>query len=254
MTKNLKFFIDFDGTITQNDVVDMILERFASDEWRQTEKEWASGKIGSRECLSRQLALVRTNKETFDNFLKEVKVDSGFVDFIEILNKNGIPAFVVSDGFDLVIQQVLKRTFHKNPELFSSLPVICNKLEFTPQGLRVIFATETLCEHACANCKPKAIDSLSSKDDFIVFVGDGLSDRFAARRSDLVFAKNKLISFCKENKLNFLEFGSFRDITKWLNENLSAGDAEGEASILFKENHLKKMEYRRRQDPMTNSL
>ena len=27
------------------------------------------------------------------------------------------------------------------------------------------------------------------------------------------------------------------------------GDAEGEASIFFKENHLKKMEYRRRQDP-----
>ena len=51
--KRIKFFIDFDGTITLEDVVDRVLDRFASGEWKKVEREWVEGKIGSRECLSR---------------------------------------------------------------------------------------------------------------------------------------------------------------------------------------------------------
>ena len=54
----IKFFVDFDGTITKKDVVDMILERFADPSWKTVEKDWTEGKIGSRECLTKQLALV----------------------------------------------------------------------------------------------------------------------------------------------------------------------------------------------------
>ena len=31
-TRKVRFFVDFDGTITENDVVDLILERFAEPE------------------------------------------------------------------------------------------------------------------------------------------------------------------------------------------------------------------------------
>ena len=50
---------DFDGTVTRTDAVDNILERFADPSWEAIEDEWLSGKIGSRECLGRQLALVK---------------------------------------------------------------------------------------------------------------------------------------------------------------------------------------------------
>ena len=61
--KGIKFFIDFDGTITLEDVVDRVLDRFASGEWKKVEREWVEGKIGSRECLSRQMSLVSAKQE-----------------------------------------------------------------------------------------------------------------------------------------------------------------------------------------------
>ncbi len=49
---------DFDGTITQVDVTDLVLAQLAHPSWREVEQEWALGLIGSRECLERQVALV----------------------------------------------------------------------------------------------------------------------------------------------------------------------------------------------------
>ncbi len=46
---------DFDGTITLKDSTDLLLDRFADPAWLDIEKEWLLGKIGSRECLERQL-------------------------------------------------------------------------------------------------------------------------------------------------------------------------------------------------------
>ena len=57
--RTLHFFLDFDGTIATSDVVDMVLEKFADKKWRDIEKEWQSGKIGSRECLTRQIELLK---------------------------------------------------------------------------------------------------------------------------------------------------------------------------------------------------
>ena len=251
---NLKFFIDFDGTITQTDVVDMILERFAPEAWKAVEKEWTAGKIGSRECLSRQMALVRATKNEFKEFLKDVEIDGGFVDFMARLKELSIPAFIVSDGFDVVIEEVLKRAFQNKTKFLLGLPIFCNRLEFVSGGLEISFPAAG-CAHACANCKPGVIASLTEKEDRIIFVGDGLSDRFAAQVSYLTFAKNKLLFFCEENKkIRFLSYSSFTDIHNWLNDYLSAGDAEGESSIFFKGNPLKKIESRRRQDPLTKSF
>src|SRR5947208_12784471 len=51
-------FCDFDGTITQVDVTDAILERLADPQWRDLERAWVRGEIGSRERLARQMAVV----------------------------------------------------------------------------------------------------------------------------------------------------------------------------------------------------
>src|SRR5262245_12565255 len=52
-------FVDFDGTIASLDTTDLLLERFAAPQWRQIEEDWKAGLIGSRECLVRQIDLVR---------------------------------------------------------------------------------------------------------------------------------------------------------------------------------------------------
>ncbi len=203
---SIKFFVDFDGTITEQDVVDQILERFADPEWRVIEKEWADGRIGSRECLSRQMGLVKATKAEFKKLVGEIKVEPTFYDFLKTARSLSIPVIVASDGMDWVIREILKE----------EVPVFSNKLEWTQEGIRIGFPEGPLCVHSCANCKARVIASQRSADDTVVFVGDGLSDRFATGHADVVFAKNKLVKFCEENNIKHKHYTSFKDIEQWL--------------------------------------
>ena len=47
-------FLDFDGTISERDAIDALLEAFADSRWLVIEEEWKAGRIGSRECLREQ--------------------------------------------------------------------------------------------------------------------------------------------------------------------------------------------------------
>ncbi len=215
----LRFFIDFDGTITKTDVVDMILERFGLSQWTGVEKLWLEGKIGSRECLSRQMDLVSATGQEFMVLLDEVQIDPYFVDFVRQTKHLNIPVAIISDGFDIVIDHVLKKAFWESPGLLQNLPVYSNKLKYIPPaGFKVHFPDGNLCEHACANCKERVVQSLRAAGERTVFVGDGLSDRFGARVSDLTFAKNKLLKFCAEHQIQHRAYSNFKEIGEWLSE------------------------------------
>ncbi|PYV20804.1 MAG: 2,3-diketo-5-methylthio-1-phosphopentane phosphatase, partial [Acidobacteria bacterium] len=103
-------FCDFDGTVTQIDVTDEILTRLADPAWRDVEQEWVRGEIGSRECLERQMALVRASARELKALIDAIPVDPGFVDFCRFVEDRALPFYVVSDGFDYVIRRVLRRS------------------------------------------------------------------------------------------------------------------------------------------------
>ncbi len=222
MSKNLKFYVDFDGTITQTDVVDRVLERFADKAWQEVEAEWQSGKIGSRECLDRQVAFLKTTPEALEAFCADVKIDAHFIDFLKSARELGVPVAVVSDGFENVIHPVLKRVLAPYPELLKALPVYANRIEWAHGRPKASFFSAAVCAHGCANCKPEAIRKTAATDDRIVFIGDGLSDRYAAKRSDLTFAKGKLLRYCAEEGINHLPYQNFGRIEEWLRENAAA--------------------------------
>ena len=50
-------FLDFDGTITQRDAVDAILEVYADPKWLTLEAEWRAGRMGSRYTISQPTSL-----------------------------------------------------------------------------------------------------------------------------------------------------------------------------------------------------
>jgi 2,3-diketo-5-methylthio-1-phosphopentane phosphatase len=213
----LRFFIDFDGTITQHDVVDRILERFAESQWQDIEQEWAMGKIGSRECLVRQMELVSAGKKELGALVDQVQVDPFFVSFVKHADALSIPVAIVSDGFDFVIERVLKRVFADCPEFLESVPVFSNRLSWiSPTSLRVDFPSPDSCAHGCANCKVKVIKNLSQEDEDIIFIGDGLSDRFAAQSVFLTFAKGKLLKYCSDHRINYRRWWNFNDIDQWM--------------------------------------
>src|SRR5512146_1819406 len=95
-------FSDFDGTITQVDVTDLVLTQLAHPSWREVEQEWARGQIGSRECLERQMALVDASAQEFNALVDSVPIDPHFGKVYKVVQRHELPFFVVSDGFDRV--------------------------------------------------------------------------------------------------------------------------------------------------------
>jgi 2-hydroxy-3-keto-5-methylthiopentenyl-1-phosphate phosphatase len=68
------------------------------------------------------------------------------------------------------------------------------------------------CEHGCATCKPAIIRRLGKGRQPIIFVGDGMSDRFAVEAADVVFAKRQLLAYCRENDIPCHPFETFKDV------------------------------------------
>ncbi len=205
-------FSDFDGTITQIDVTDAILEQLADPAWHAVEDEWVEGEIGSRECLARQMALVHASRRELDALIDAIPVDPGFPAFHRFTLERSIPFYVVSDGFDYVIQRVLGRAGVDGPlrngrHLFSSAMSVRGRrlaTRFPHPG--------SGCEHGCATCKATLIQRLTRGSKPVVFIGDGLSDRFAVHEADLVFARPQLLEYCRDHSITAQPFQTFADV------------------------------------------
>ena len=70
---NWRVLVDFDGTIAPDDPTDRLLERFADPAWLEVEAAWQRGEVSSRECLSRQVALLRATPEALDEQIRSVR-------------------------------------------------------------------------------------------------------------------------------------------------------------------------------------
>ena len=203
-------FCDFDGTITQLDVTDQILTQLAHPSWREIEQEWMMGLIGSRECLERQIALVDAPVEELHAVVDEVPIDPDFKAFCQYSRKNRLPLYILSDGFDYVIRRVLKRA-GVDRQFRSSL--FASGLRVEGRRLFPSFPhSPEPCSHGCATCKEGLIRRLRDGRQPVIFVGDGMSDRFAVEVADLVFAKRHLLAHCRENGIACHAFETFKDL------------------------------------------
>ncbi len=201
-------FLDFDGTVSRCDVVDVILSAYAGRAWLEVERQWQAGAIGSRECLREQMALVRASRQQIDSLLDDVELDPGFLPLLHMCARRGVPVHIVSDGFDYCIRRILQRGGPHAAGLLRDGHVYASHMEPSEAGAWIVdfrFPAD-VCEHGCATCKPWAMQQLNRDRRPAIFVGDGLSDRYAARWADMVFAKTSLAGFCRDQGIPHYPF------------------------------------------------
>ena len=221
---------DFDGTITRTDVIDSILQRFAEPSWEAIENEWQAGSIGSRECLSRQLALVKATPNELLGFFDSIEIDPDFPDFVDHAIGLGASFEVVSDGIEQGIARILARHY------VSLLPILANRLrQLDHDSWRIDFPhASDACRAASGNCKCKSPPSTKR----VLVIGDGQSDMCVAATADFVFAKDRLAEHCERNGIAHARFDSFAELPALLAllPNASAANAttfNAEAQELF---------------------
>jgi 2,3-diketo-5-methylthio-1-phosphopentane phosphatase len=195
--------VDFDGTVVRQDATDLILERFALPEWREIERDWIAGRIGSRECLARQIDLVRATDQDLDRMIAELDIDPAFTGFVSLCQDRGFDVVIGSDGLDRVIAPVLERCG-------LALPFVSNRLTSTGAGRwRVDFPHfDHACEVSSGTCKC-AISGRAAVPTLLV--GDGRSDFCLAARAKWVLAKGALALHCRQSQIPHVPIDGFAD-------------------------------------------
>lgn len=216
-------FVDFDGTIAEKDVIDQILQEFADERWLETEERWIDGEIDSRECLREQFSFVRAAPEELNEFVDTLELDAGFPTLLRFCNEAGIDMHIVSDGFEFYIRRMLERAV-SNRRMLGGIGIWANRL--IPHGQN-LWRTEfpyfqKNCRDGCATCKPAVMKLNNAFAAPSIFVGDGLSDRFAAKSADIVFAKKKLSEFCFENRIPQTAYSGLKQVAESLDQALES--------------------------------
>jgi len=215
--------VDFDGTIAIEDTTDLLLERFADPLWRQVEADWVAGRIGSRECLSRQIDLVHASPVEIGWLADGVAVDPSFVDFVATGRALGLRMVIASDGFDFIISRVLAR-------IGVALPVVSNRM--LPTGANSWRAEFPHflgdCRSQSGNCKC-ALFGINPPPT--ILIGDGRSDFCPAEQATLVFAKNALATQCQESGIDHIKIAGFSDATLALRAYCQAQNRMGTSSL-----------------------
>ena len=206
--KDFCILSDFDGTITKKDSLFGFFETYADKEWLNVEQDWVDGKISSKECLIKEFELVKNLSENLiDEYLKNISVDESFVDFYKTIKKQNIDFFVISDGIDYFINKILNKTG------LSDINIISNHGEFIDGKFVLSFPNDNpSCKNNAGTCKCSIIKQKRNEYKKIIYFGDGTSDFCAADKVDFLFAKTKLLNYCKQNKIAAVSFKTFKDI------------------------------------------
>ncbi|MBN1543731.1 MtnX-like HAD-IB family phosphatase [candidate division KSB1 bacterium] len=203
-----QIFCDFDGTVAQNDVGNLVFTTFGDEtNWWQLVQLWREKKIHACEMWRRQAAVSRIAVEQLDRFVAEQAIDPGFPAFCRFCGENGWPVTIVSDGMDAYIRRILDRNG------LTDLEVRSNRLIIDADGrLEIDFPYFSHGCGSCANCKGLHLRQARMNGAKTVYVGDGYSDLCALPEADLLFAKDDLLTYCVDHNIPCIPYHTFRQV------------------------------------------
>ncbi len=199
---------DFDGTITVEDTVNSMANKFAGDEWRKLDEMWMSGKYDAREISQKILDMMKTNEIELKEFVGGIDIDPKFKEFIHYIRGICIEFYIISDGFDFNIENILENNDIEGLMSFSNI------LQFEGSKLLGVYPNTNEDCRKCGNCKSNLINDINIDNKKVIYIGDGHSDKCASKNADYIFAKNDLANYLRENEIEFMEFENFSDVLK----------------------------------------
>ncbi|WP_110927822.1 2-hydroxy-3-keto-5-methylthiopentenyl-1-phosphate phosphatase [Bacillus massiliglaciei] len=210
-------FCDFDGTVTDSDNIISIMKHFGPKGWEKWKDQVLNQEISISEGVGNMFALLESEKkEEIIRYVKETaKIRPGFTEMVQYAKAETIPFFIVSGGMDFFIEPLLQ-------EIISPKFVYCNKAHFDQNDIRIEwpYTCDDLCTNHCGCCKPSIMRSLSEKDHFKIVIGDSVTDFEAAKKADLVIARDRLLEECIKQGITHCEFTDFFDVIEIVKQNL----------------------------------
>jgi 2-hydroxy-3-keto-5-methylthiopentenyl-1-phosphate phosphatase len=200
--------LDFDGTITEDDLLDRIAREFGDPAvYQEVEDGLHAGTVTLQECITREYEPVTMPMaDAVAWVLEQVRIRPGLPELVDLARERGWEVKVLSSGFEELIRPVLAQAG------VAGVDVVANTVDVTPDGWRVRWHEQTICATCGQACKRGGLPA----DGEVVYIGDGISDRCAAQAADRVFATRGLARYFDEHGLPYEPFDDFHDVVRAL--------------------------------------
>jgi 2-hydroxy-3-keto-5-methylthiopentenyl-1-phosphate phosphatase len=199
--------VDFDGTACSHDAAEHLLVEFGDPSWPELDAAWERGELDSRRVISGQAAMLHASLERLIGFaLEHCPIDPTFPPFVRWLESLGVSVTIVSDGFGFYIPPLLEAAG------IDGVEVVTNTWSSEGEE-RIRFGNGHAECIGCGTCKMNAVLSALGP---VAFVGEGMSDRYAAIYSDLVFAKDVLVDIASADGVPIVPWETFDDVREYL--------------------------------------
>lgn len=212
--KPLTLVFDFDGTITEEDIFDGLFYRYAAPECWETHRAYEEHRISLKDAY---LEMAKHFQGTLDDvytFLREeARLREGFRELLEKLRAEGVRALIVSNGFDIYIEYLIKlwKLGIKDEDIIChQAKIVCGK--FIP----AFREHRELNHNSCLIGKAEIIRQLQADGSFVAFAGNGNSDIPSAHVADLIFGRERLEEYCRVRKIPFVAFSTFAEVERHL--------------------------------------
>ena len=164
--------------------------------------------------LAAENRLLREPREELLAFaLEHCPVDPTFGPFVRWARERGLPVTLVSDGYAFYIAPLLERAGLGDVEVITNVQLFDDRGR--PDALAYPNANADGCT-GCGTCKMQAVQRARETRGPVVFIGEGVTDRYAALYADVVFAKDELPAVCLEAGVEYREWTDFDDVVRSL--------------------------------------
>jgi len=210
----LHVFSDFDGTITDRDTLVFLGERLGGGvRMRQVnDRLLRERKISLRQCVAANMRSIRAPFTEAAALLRaEIALDPTFAPFAAWCATRAVPLTVLSAGFEEIVRLFLA------PADFPEVEVLANRLRPDERrGWQCDFRDRTEFGHD----KAAVLRAARGEGRRTVFIGDGFSDEAPAAVADEVFAKGRLVAYCRRQGIACTPIASFDDVRRALEARL----------------------------------
>ena len=212
MNSNRIVFCDFDGTITNCDSFVKMLEEFAPRSAQQILSSIYDRTITLKAGVQQILNSIESDHyEQIIDSTASLSIRPGFVELLDFLVQQQVSLIVVSGGLRGMVEAVLKRQI-KGKSLIEKVTAIhAADIDFSGKYLRGYSAVES--DHELV-AKAKIMDRYSAKQTIVI--GDSVTDISMALQADLVFARDRLITYLEAENKPYIFWNDFFDVRDYL--------------------------------------
>jgi 2-hydroxy-3-keto-5-methylthiopentenyl-1-phosphate phosphatase len=195
-------FCDFDGTITIEETFVALLRQFTPDLADRLMPEMYARRLTLRDGVRQLLESIPSAKyPELIEFAKPQAIRSGFAEFLDFLDRHGIPFVLISGGVTVVVETVLgdltqRMTGIHAVDLDTSGPYLKPISPFEG-GTELVAKVDVIAQYPC---------------DEAIVIGDSITDLNMALTAPVVFARDRLAVYLQESETAYIGWEDFHDI------------------------------------------